>query len=61
MIEYFTDSNIDDRIVDKAAKILINGGLVAYPTDSSWSIGCSAKNKQAVEKLKKINSRKIKL
>ena len=54
MIEYFTDSNIDDRIVRKAAKILTDGGIVAYPTDSSWSIGCSAKNKQAVEKLKKI-------
>ena len=54
MIEYFTDSNIDDRIVRKAAKILADGGIVAYPTDSSWSIGCSAKNKAAVEKLKKI-------
>ena len=40
MIEYFTDSNIDDRIMTKAAKILTDGGIVAYPTDSSWSIGC---------------------
>jgi len=41
MIEYFNPYNIDDRIVKKAVRILSEGGIIAYPTDTSWGIGCS--------------------
>jgi tRNA threonylcarbamoyl adenosine modification protein (Sua5/YciO/YrdC/YwlC family) len=55
MIEYITPSNIDDRILNRAAKTLENGGLVALPTDTSWSIVCSIKSPQAIKKLRKLS------
>jgi tRNA threonylcarbamoyl adenosine modification protein (Sua5/YciO/YrdC/YwlC family) len=55
MIEYITPSNIDDRILNRAARTLENGGLVALPTDTSWSIVCSIKSPQAIKKLRKLS------
>ena len=54
MIEYVIESNIDDRILLRAKDILDEGGLVAYPTDTSWGIGCSSHSKKGVEKLRKL-------
>ncbi len=54
MIEYFSQYNIDDRITNRAISILREGGLIAYPTDTSWGIGCSIKSEAGIEKLRKI-------
>lgn len=37
--------------LNKALKVLQNGGLVLYPTDTVWGIGCDATNTAAVEKV----------
>ncbi len=37
--------------VDKAVKILRQGGLILYPTDTVWGIGCDATNAEAVDKV----------
>lgn len=58
MIEYVYEHNIDTRALKKADKILENGGLVAFPTESSWSIGCSINSKNGLEKLKKLKGDK---
>ena len=55
MIEYITPSNIDDRILNRASRTLENGGLVALPTDTSWSIVCSIKSPSAIKKLRKLS------
>jgi tRNA threonylcarbamoyl adenosine modification protein (Sua5/YciO/YrdC/YwlC family) len=55
MIEYITPSNIDDRILNRAARTLEEGGLVALPTDTSWSIVCSLKSPAAIKKLRKLS------
>ena len=57
MLEYVVEENIDHRSLKKAADILAAGGLVAYPTDSSWSIGCSAFSAPGLEKLKKLKGK----
>jgi len=44
----------DWRKIDKAVEILNNGGIMIYPTDTVYALGCSMKNKQAVEKLCKL-------
>jgi len=44
--------------INKSLKILINGGLILYPTDTIWGIGCDATNSDAVEKIFKIKRRK---
>jgi tRNA threonylcarbamoyl adenosine modification protein (Sua5/YciO/YrdC/YwlC family) len=54
MIEYIVAQNIDHRILKRAARILEEGGLVAFPTDSSWSIGCSVQSKAGIARLQKL-------
>lgn len=43
--------------VNKALEILKNGGLILYPTDTIWGIGCDATNVEAVEKVFKLKGR----
>lgn len=37
--------------------ILKSGGVILYPTDTIWGIGCDAKNPDAIEKVKQIKHR----
>jgi tRNA threonylcarbamoyl adenosine modification protein (Sua5/YciO/YrdC/YwlC family) len=54
MIEYIILKNIDDRIINKTINILKQGGLIAYPTDTSWGIGCSVLSRNGILKLRKL-------
>jgi tRNA threonylcarbamoyl adenosine modification protein (Sua5/YciO/YrdC/YwlC family) len=54
MIEYFSQYNIDDRISKRVVSILENGGIIAYPTDTSWGVGCSIRSEGGIEKLRKL-------
>jgi tRNA threonylcarbamoyl adenosine modification protein (Sua5/YciO/YrdC/YwlC family) len=55
VIEYVVPSNIDDRVPAKAARVLEGGGLVALPTDTSWSLACSLKSPAGIKKLRKLS------
>jgi len=52
MIEYIVPGNIDDRILARTAKLLENGGIVAIPTDTSWSIVCSINSQEGIKRLR---------
>lgn len=39
------------KAVDKCVEILRAGGLILYPTDTVWGIGCDATNEEAVAKV----------
>ncbi len=41
----------------KATDILKKGGVILYPTDTIWGIGCDATNEAAVQKVYKIKKR----
>lgn len=41
----------------KALETLRNGGIILYPTDTIWGIGCDASNKDAVEKIFRLKRR----
>ncbi|MFP5471779.1 MAG: L-threonylcarbamoyladenylate synthase [Bacteroidia bacterium] len=43
--------------IDKALEVLKNGGIILYPTDTIWGLGCDATNEKAVEKIFKIKKR----
>jgi len=43
--------------IKKAVEILRNGGIILYPTDTVWGIGCDATNAEAVEKIYKLKRR----
>jgi len=55
MIEYIVPSNIDDRILSRAARMLEDGALIALSTDTSWSIVCSIKSPAAIKKLRQLS------
>lgn len=43
--------------IKKALNILKNGGVILYPTDTIWGIGCDATNEKAVERIYQIKQR----
>lgn len=45
------------RVVDRAAKVLEDGGLIAYPTDTYYGIGCDLFSKKAIDRLYGIKGR----
>ena len=45
------------EIIDAAVKVLRDGGVILYPTDTVWGIGCDACNEKAVEKVFGIKNR----
>jgi tRNA threonylcarbamoyl adenosine modification protein (Sua5/YciO/YrdC/YwlC family) len=55
MIEYIVPKNINDRVLTKVSNILSEGGLIALPTDTSWSIVCSYKSREGIKKLRAIS------
>ncbi|HNZ60285.1 MAG: Threonylcarbamoyl-AMP synthase [Euryarchaeota archaeon ADurb.Bin023] len=48
---------MDINEIKKAAMIIINGGIVVYPTDTCYGIGCDATNPVAIEKIFLIKER----
>ena len=47
------------RDVNKAASIIKNGGVIAYPTEAVWGLGCDPWNKQAVCRILEIKQRSV--
>jgi len=43
--------------VAKAFKIIQDGGIILYPTDTIWGIGCDATNTEAVKKIYRLKQR----
>ncbi len=46
--------------IQKIVDILRNGGVIIYPTDSVYGIGCDINNKKAVERVAQIKGEKVK-
>lgn len=44
------------RLIRQAAEVIRNGGLVAYPTDSCYALGCSLENREGIERITRIRS-----
>lgn len=43
--------------IEACLQVLHDGGLILYPTDTIWGIGCDATNEEAVEKVYKLKRR----
>lgn len=50
MVNFETD-------IEKCLQVLKNGGLILYPTDTVWGIGCDATNEKAVERVYALKKR----
>ena len=42
------------RLIRKSVEIIKNGGLVAYPTDSGYALGCQLEDKKALDTIRSI-------
>ena len=45
--------------LSKTASLVVHGGVVAYPTDTVYGLGCDPLNPQAIRKLVRLKKRKI--
>lgn len=45
------------RLIKKAAQVLNDGGIVVFPTDTAYGMGCDLFNKRSIEKIYEIKKR----
>lgn len=43
--------------IEAAAKVIQDGGIILYPTDTVWGLGCDPKNEIALQKINTIKQR----
>jgi L-threonylcarbamoyladenylate synthase len=43
--------------IAKALKVVLDGGIILYPTDTIWGIGCDATNTEAIKKIYALKQR----
>lgn len=58
LIKIFEENPNQDAI-DKVVKVLQNGGLIIYPTDTVYGLGCDITNVKALEKIARIKGVKL--
>ncbi len=51
---YVHPDNPQARLINQAVAIIRNGGVVVYPTDSGYALGCQLENKQALDTICRI-------
>ncbi len=56
MAEYLEihPQNPQVRLIRKAVEIVRQGGVIAYPTDSCYALGCHVGDKDALERIRRI-------
>ena len=55
------NKNNDPKVLDEIVQVLNDGGIIIYPTDTTYAIGCHALKERPIEKIcqfKKIDSKK---
>lgn len=53
------NENPNPREIDKVVAVLRKGGLIIYPTDTVYGLGCDITNNRALEKIAKIKNVKL--
>jgi len=53
------EENPSPKEIEKVVKVLKNGGLVIYPTDTVYGLGCDITNNAALEKIAQIKGVKL--
>lgn len=51
---YIHPDNPQARLIQQAVNIVREGGVIAYPTDSAYALGCQLDDKAALERLRRI-------
>lgn len=59
MIVEINSENIDSRLIKQAVDALRNGGIIIFPTDTVYAMGCDLMNKKALNNLAKMKGLKL--
>ncbi len=59
MIITINSDNPQQRLIDRVSEILDRGGLIAYPTDTFYGIGCDLFNKKGIQQIYRIKNRPL--
>ena len=59
MIISINPENPQQRLINRVSDILDKGGLIAYPTDTFYGIGCDLYNKKGIHKIYKLKNRPL--
>ena len=60
MLVDINPENPQQRLVSKVVNVLREGGVIAYPTDTTYGIGCSILNKKGIERIYLLKQREKK-
>jgi len=53
------EENPNEKSIQEVVKVLRNGGLIIYPTDTVYGLGCDIKNTKALERVAQIRGVKL--
>ncbi len=59
MLVEINEQNIDSRIIDQVVQTLQKGGIIIFPTDTVYAMGCDLRNKKALKKLAALKGVKL--
>lgn len=48
--------NPQERLLQEAVRVIQNGGIIVYPTDSAYALGCQLGNKAAADRIRLIRN-----
>ena len=57
MLIEINTKNPQQRLITKVVEVIKQGGIIAYPTDTYYGIGCDIMNKKAIEKIYLLKQR----
>jgi tRNA threonylcarbamoyl adenosine modification protein (Sua5/YciO/YrdC/YwlC family) len=60
MIISINPQNPQQRLINRVCEVLDAGGLIAYPTDTFYGIGCDLYNKKGIQLIYKLKNRPLK-
>jgi tRNA threonylcarbamoyl adenosine modification protein (Sua5/YciO/YrdC/YwlC family) len=60
MILQINTQNPQPRLINRVTELFRNGGVIAYPTDTTYGIGCSIYSKHAIDKIYQLKQREKK-
>ena len=59
MILSINPQNPQQRLINRVGEVLDKGGLIAYPTDTFYGIGCDLFNKKGIQRIYKLKNRPL--
>jgi tRNA threonylcarbamoyl adenosine modification protein (Sua5/YciO/YrdC/YwlC family) len=59
MLLFINPDNPQQRLINKVAQVLDQGGLIIYPTDTFYGIGCDLFNKRSIQRIYQLKRRPL--